>query len=174
MGDLIYVTGALGGAAAGLEELTRLARRSPKHGHGLPIPKSLAPSLECHFYPRPRLLQGLWLQKRRAATAAIDLSDGLSTDLAHVCEESGLAAEINASDLPLAPGATLAQALHGGEDYELLFTAPATVHIPKKIAGVPVTHIGRMIRRRAGQPMIGLRSGEAVQPLAPQGWRHFA
>ncbi len=82
-----------------------------------------------HLYPEPRLAAGRKLL--RLATAAIDLSDGLSTDLAHLCEESGLAAEIDAEALPVDARATLEQALHGGEDYELLFTAsPKTSQCP--------------------------------------------
>ncbi len=69
------------------------------------------------------MAQGLWLRRRDLATAAIDLSDGLSTDLAHLCEESGVAAEVDRRCY-LHPSASLEQALHGGEDYELLFTAP--------------------------------------------------
>ena len=112
------------------------------------------------------------------ATAAIDVSDGLSTDLAHLCHESGVAAEVDADLLPVHAGATQAQALHGGEDYELLFTAPEGKRIPNAIAGVAVTRIGRVVRRRKGQPQITLingldKKGHDKLPLTPQGWEHF-
>jgi thiamine-monophosphate kinase len=169
-GDLLYVTGTLGGASAGLAHLSQLATKtsSPR------IPKSLAPQLAPHLYPQPRIAQGLWLQRRSLASAALDLSDGLSTDLAHICEESRVSAEINALLLPINPGATLAQALHGGEDYELLFTAPANARIPKAIAGVPVTRIGRILSRRRNQPSITLITAQGRQPLEPRGWQHFS
>lgn len=170
-GDLLCVTGTLGGAAASLEELARLAAK--RHG----APPRLSPRQEIllarHLTPDPRLAQGQWLRAHKA-TAAIDLSDGLSTDLAHLCEESRVAAEIDAEFVPLAPGATLAQALHGGEDYELLFTAPAAAKLPRSIAGVPLTCIGRIVPARKGRPMVTLRTGSKGEPLAPAGWQHFA
>src|ERR1035438_5937934 len=86
-GDLLYVTGALGGAAAGLARLAELAM--PARTNPPRIPKKLATRLAPHLYPQPRIDQGLWLQRRGLASAALDLSDGLSTDLAHPCEESG-------------------------------------------------------------------------------------
>jgi thiamine-monophosphate kinase len=170
-GDLLYVTGALGGAAAGIARLAELAST----GRAVPprIPKKLEGMLASHLYPQPRIAQGLWLQRRGLASAAIDLSDGLSTDLAHLCEESGVAAEVDAGLLPLGPGATLAQALHGGEDYELLFTAPAAARLPRAIASVPVTGIGRIVRARRGQPAVTLITPEGREPLRPQGWEHF-
>ena len=96
------------------------------------IPKNLEAQLAPHLYPQPRVAQGLWLVRHGLASAAIDLSDGLSTDLAHICEESGVAAEVNAAALPIHPAATLPQALNGGEDYELLFTAPPLPACPAK------------------------------------------
>ena len=156
---------------ASLEELARLAAK--RHG----APPRLSPRQEIllarHLTPDPRLAQGQWLRAHKA-TAAIDLSDGLSTDLAHLCEESRVAAEIDAEFVPLAPGATLAQALHGGEDYELLFTAPAAAKFPRSIAGVPLTCIGRIVPARKGRPMVTLRTGSKGEPLAPAGWQHFA
>jgi thiamine-monophosphate kinase len=107
------------------------------------------------------------------ASAALDLSDGLSTDLAHLCEESGVAAEVDAALLPIHPAATLPQALHGGEDYELLFTAPVSARLPRSIAGVPVTQIGRILKARAGQLAITLLTPQGPQPLEPHGWEHF-
>ena len=172
-GDLLYVTGALGGAAAGLAELGKLAARSGRTGL-LHVPKQYRELLVAHFHPQPRIAQGLWLQRRRLASAAIDLSDGLSTDLTHLCEESGVAAEIDADAVPVYRGATFEQALHGGEDYELLFAAPAKARIPEQIAGVAVTRIGRVLRRRSGQPRITLVSNRGRQPLEPQGWQHFS
>ena len=171
-GDLLYVTGTLGGAAAGFDALKHLAKSRPG-SRPLAIPKDLEPLLAAHFHPQPRLATGLSLQRRGLASAAIDLSDGLSIDLAHLCEESGVAAEVDATKLPLAPGATLTQALHGGEDYELLFAAPTGAHVPRTIAGVAVTRIGRFKRRRSGDPRVSIRTARGLEPLPPRGWEHF-
>ena len=171
-GDLLYVTGALGGAAAGLACLAELAL--PARPNPPRIPKKLATRLAAHLYPHPRIAQGLWLQRRGLASAALDLSDGLSTDLAHLCEESGVAAEVDATLVPLGLGANLAQALHGGEDYELLFTAPPAARLPRAIAGVTVTRIGRILKNRAGRPTMTLISSQGIQPLEPHGWEHFS
>lgn len=172
-GDLIYVTGALGGAAAGLACLEDLAKGKIGRTNPLRIPRRMDAQLAPHLYPQPRIAQGLWLQRRGIASAAIDLSDGISSDLAHICEESGVAAEVDASALPIHPGATVNQALHGGEDYELLFTASATAKLPRAIAGVTVTKIGRILRARAGRPKVTLISLQGAKPLEPHGWEHL-
>ena len=171
-GDLLYVTGALGGAAAGLACLAELV--SPVRSNPPRIPKRMKELLAPHLYPQPRITQGLWLLRHGLASAALDLSDGLSSDLAHLCEESGVVAEVDAAVLPIHPAATLEQALHGGEDYELLFTAPPTAHLPLAIASVPVTRIGRILKPRAGRPTIALFSPQGAQPLEPHGWEHFS
>ena len=174
-GDLLYVTGTLGGAAAGLARLAQLAASArPARSRPLRIPGHLESLLAPHLYPQPRVAQGLWLARRALSTAAIDLSDGLSTDLAHQCEESHVAAEVDASALPIHSAATLEQALHGGEDYELLFTAPPAARVPRSIAGVPVTRIGRMVRPRKGRPQVALVTVNRTRPLARQGWEHFS
>jgi thiamine-monophosphate kinase len=173
-GHLLYVTGALGGAAAALARLAQLAEARPDGPHPLRIPKRMEALLAPHLYPKPRVRQGLWLVQHSAASAAIDLSDGFSTDLAHVCQESGVAAEVDAALVPIHPAATLAQALHGGEDYELLFTAAAQTRLPHKIAGVGVTRIGRIVKLRPGQPAVTLLTEQGAQPLEPQGWEHFS
>jgi len=179
-GDQLYVTGKLGGAAAGLARImeyassTDEAKRQPANGLGLAIPKRLHAALEPHLHPQARIAQGLWLARRGLATAALDLSDGLSTDLIHLCAASGVAAEVQADALPVYPGATLEQALSGGEDYELLFSAAHSARIPRKIAGVAVTRIGRMTRKRAGEPAVTLLTAQGAQPLEPRGWEHFS
>ena len=165
-GHSLYVTGTLGGSAAALAKLAELQPRR--------IAKKLDAELAPHLYPQPRIAQGLWLVHHGAASAAIDISDGLSTDLAHICEESRVAAEVDAALLPIHPAATLAQALNGGEDYELLFTAPANARIPRKIAGVPITRIGRIVPFRRNRPAITLLTQQGPQPLNPQGWQHFS
>ena len=103
-------------------------------------------------------------------TAAIDISDGLSVDLEHLCEESGLRAEVDAALLPLGRGATLQDALHGGDDYELLFTADAGARVPRRIAGVPVRRIGRMLRRKSGAPQVMLVQDGRRSELKPAGY----
>jgi len=95
----------------------------------------------------------------------MDLSDGLSIDLRRLCVASGVAAEIGAP--PHFPGATLEQALHGGEDYELLFTANKSAHVPPAFEGLPLTPIGTI---RRGAPGSVLLDGA---PLAPLGYDHF-
>jgi thiamine-monophosphate kinase len=176
-GNVLYVTGNLGAAAAALCKLEELAgARVPRKTvqSSLRIPKKLEASFAAHLYPQPRVAQGLALVRRALATAAIDLSDGLSTDLHHLCEESGVAAEVDARALPLAAGATHAQALHGGEDYELLFAAPPEARVPRELAGVPITRIGRVLRRHRNRPEVTLLDSGGARALAPRGWEHFS
>ncbi len=176
-GDVIYVTGELGGSAAELAAL----QRNPLSFARLTKAQKNHP----HLYPEPRIEVGLKLASGGKAHAAIDLSDGLSTDLLHVCEESGLAAEIDAAAIPVHPLARQAEnnewvpsalglALHGGEDYELLFTAPKWSTIPRKIAGIDIHPIGQMLTRHPKRPRVVLReqNGQAL-PLEPGGWEHF-
>jgi thiamine-monophosphate kinase len=160
------VTGSLGGAAA---ELAALAT-DPELFRDKKREDGQAP----HLFPEPRVKQGIWLRKHGIATAAMDLSDGLSTDLAHLCQESNVAAEIDASAFPLGAGATLEMALHGGEDYELLFTARKDTRVPKEIAGIRVSEIGRVRSARSGRPSVGLRTPSGLEPLAARGWEHFS
>ena len=162
-GDRIYVTADLGGSTAALMEF--FAGNQPK-------PRDFPR----HFHPVPRIAVGDFLRKRRLATAMIDLSDGLSTDLTHICKESQVGAEVLAAAIPRARTGPLRQpvplklALHGGEDYELLFTAHATTPVPKRIAQVPVTLVGQITRSRK----IRLKSDTgSLTTLDPEGWEHF-
>ena len=159
-GDRIYVTGELGSSAAALEML--YSGRKP--GAGL---------YRRHATPEPRIEVGKILGKRQLAAAMIDLSDGLSTDLAHICEESAVGAEIMEQSIPRAnlgrgTRASLKYALHGGEDYELLFTS--ATQVPSKIAGVRITEIGRITRARK---ITLLSHSGSRQELRAAGWEHF-
>jgi thiamine-monophosphate kinase len=165
VGDALYVTGSLGGAAAELRAVTE----SPARFRSLVAASAEHP----HFFPEPRIHVGRALIRRRLATAAIDISDGLSVDLQHLCEESGLRAEVEASLLPLGRGAAMNDALHGGDDYELLFTARASARVPRRIVGVPVRRIGRMLRRQAGRPQMMLVVDGRRSELRAEGWQHF-
>jgi thiamine-monophosphate kinase len=164
-GDVVYVTGPLGGAAAELAALDANPRKFRNSSPNDPHP---------HLFPQPRLAVGQTLLRRKLATACIDVSDGLSTDLAHLCEESHVAAEIHAANIPIGPAATLQDALHGGEDYELLFTASPTVRIPKSIAGVPIAAIGTILSTRKNRPQITMVEAFGTRSeLTPQGWQHL-
>lgn len=145
-GDAIYVSGRLGGSALGLAT-----------GRGRAWTR--------HLRPEPRLALGLFVRDRLRATAAMDLSDGLSLDLRRLALASGLAAHIEPP--PRFPGASLEQALHGGEDYELLFTLPPRVEPPARAEGVPLTRIGVLRRGKAGGVYL------ADRPLPPLGYDHF-
>ncbi len=165
-GDRIFVTGDLGGSAAELVTLTS----APKRETSKASTKTANNSDHPHLYPQPRLAAGQSILRRRLASACIDLSDGLSTDLAHLCIASGVAAEIESAKLPLhrltrtqPPEAALHNALHGGEDYELLFTAPPSASVPRAIAGVALTQIGEIRRAGRNRPLMTL--------IAPDGSR---
>jgi thiamine-monophosphate kinase len=172
-GDALYVTGHLGGAAAELRAILKRQRRTLKivttEGHP-------------HLFPEPRLDVGEALLRRELATACIDISDGLSTDLAHLCRASGVCAEIEQATLPIHPlarklgaAAALEAVLHGGEDYELLFAAPPSVPIPSSLAGVPITRIGSLKKQRSGRPLMTMLApdGRGVE-LQAGGWEHFS
>jgi thiamine-monophosphate kinase len=171
-GDLVYCTGTLGGAAAELTALSasprkfRTATRADDHPH---------------LFPQPRLAVGQALLRRRLATGCIDISDGLSTDLAHLCTASNVAAELDLARLPLHPlaaslddRAQITALLHGGEDYELLFTAAPSTKIPRSIAGVPITRIGRLLKPQKNKPQMTLLSDNDRFELQPHGWEHFS
>jgi thiamine-monophosphate kinase len=160
-GDLVYVTGALGASAAVIEALYA----------GLQLDRS---KLDAHFYPQPQLAVGRYLRENRIATAMIDVSDGLSTDLTHICDESRVGAVINENAIPLAalttPRVNLRHALHGGDDYQLLFTARPKASVPKRIAGVVITQIGEITLRRK---LLIRGADESSRELKSEGWQHF-
>ncbi len=138
VGHRIYVTGKLGAAA-----------------HAFAVGKPILPN--------PRIAAGISLRKL-GVSAAIDLSDGLSLDLARLCAASLVSAEIMSSALPLARHASLEEALHGGEDYELLFTAAPKLKVPASM-----TEIGIITRQRSGYPVF--MDGH---PIQSKGFDHFA
>jgi thiamine-monophosphate kinase len=146
-GDEIYVSGRLGGSALGLT--TRRGK-----------------AWQCHLRPQPRLALGRFVREKLRATAAMDLSDGLSLDLHRLALESGLAAEISLP--PFFTGATEVQALHGGEDYELLFTVKPGTRVPARFEGLELTRVGAMRKGEAGQILLDGRLLRIV------GYDHFA
>lgn len=174
-GDLLYVTGRLGLSALGLALLQAGVRLSES------LPELQRQALLAHLAPQPRLAVGKYLGEHRIADAMIDVSDGLSSDLFHLCDESGVGAVIYADCLPLVAGASdlgldpLVAALHGGEDYELLFTvnkqkAHLIVELQSAFPDVPLTCIGQII----GEPRkIYLDREGQRDPLQPQGYDHF-
>jgi thiamine-monophosphate kinase len=170
-GDLICVSGRLGEAELGLR-LVQQGLHKKKHW------KNLARK---HFYPEPRLALGEWLADHKCAIAMIDISDGLSTDLGHICKASGVGAQVWAEKIPVVRIHSelkgqgfdpLRLALDGGEDYELLFTVPRRLArlLPRKVSGVPVTVIGEVTR---GKGIMLLNSSGRAAPLQPGGWDPF-
>ena len=157
-GDSIYVTGELGGSAATLDLMNsgKKRRLSPK-------------AYQRHFFPRPRILIGRMVREKGLASAMIDLSDGLSTDLTHICEESGIGAELWPEAIPRAridnKQVEFRFVLHGGEDYELLFTAPSGRQVPERLGGVRVTKIGVVTRGK----QVHLKDTLGKRGLEPEG-----
>ncbi len=170
-GDILYVSGQLGEAELGLQ----IVRRSK----GAASKKS--PLTRKHLYPEPRLALGQWLVKKGLATAIMDLSDGLSSDLPRMCAASAVGALLERAKIPqvrtpdpaLEHGRDPIQlALHGGDDYELLFTVPPRKAklLPKTFRGVNLTAIGRITRKR--ELLVLEETGDARQ-LMPRGWDPF-
>jgi len=188
IGDRIYVTGALGGAAAGLRLLeggARLSKNFARKSRHNATERLMLRQLR----PDARVAWGRLLGEKKLATAMIDLSDGLSSDLAHLCCVSRVGATIEAARIPPDPsieraGAKmsgvapsdplnpLALSLHGGEDYELLFAVNPrkAARVPPEVDGVPATYIGE-VTNDAGR--IRLVEGERTRTLKPSGFSHF-
>ena len=170
-GDELYVTGALGGAAAGLRMLSAAAT--------LPLRPDKRETLagdrcvERYLRPDPRTRFGLMLGRNRAARACVDLSDGLADGVRQIGEASGLGAIVDADALPIENGATLREALGGGEDYELLFAVSPRMrsrlkHARQLAGDLAVTRIGRLTADRA---MLLNRNGSTEE--LPAGFEHF-
>lgn len=161
-GDLIYVTGSLGGAAAELKQLAVAPGKIRKPGE------------HPQLFPSPRLALGQALLRRRLATSCMDVSDGLSTDLKHLCDASHLSAEIDLQAVPIHPltCGSLDLALHGGEDYELLFSARPASHVPGSIGGVRITRIGTFTARKPRAVITTIDESGLRRKLTAGGWEH--
>jgi thiamine-monophosphate kinase len=184
-GDTIYVSGTLGGAALGLS-LLRAGWRwgdipSRRRRTASPTLRDAATALERHLAPQPELELGRLLARHALATSAMDLSDGLSKDLRRLCRASRVGARIFAAALPLDSGASrwlgeeqaLRFALHGGEDYRLLFTVPpGRVRRLCKLVPLAWLHpIGQVVPQREGVKLQD--EGGRVTSLPALGYDHF-
>ncbi len=170
-GDVIYVSGRLGEAELGL----RILRQSQGAS-------SLKNALtRKHLYPEPRLALGQWLVKRGLATAMMDLSDGLSSDLPRLCAASAVGALLEEASIPQSRSPDVAHkhghdprhlALHGGDDYELLFTVPPRKAklLPRSFRGAGLSAIGRITRVRR---LLVLEAEGHAKRLRPRGWDPF-
>jgi thiamine-monophosphate kinase len=180
-GDHIFVSGRLGLSALGL----RLLRQHRQAGRKIPPPPKRPRGAEheallAHLYPQPRCALGAFLARRRLASALIDVSDGLSTDLANLCASSGVGALLREEQIPgpirgqgvISPDDARNFALHGGEDYELLFTVPArkAPQVPRQHGGVGLHRIGVIQRSKR---LLLLRADGTKHALRPEGWDHF-
>jgi thiamine-monophosphate kinase len=170
-GDAIFVTGRLGAAQLGLELILR----------GLDRRRRWRQLLMAQFFPAIHVELGRWLAAGRLASAMMDLSDGLSIDLHRLCRASGVSARVEEGAIPciVVPEAlralglnALSMALHGGEDYALLFTVPRRhlPRIPRAFRRTPLARIGEIVRGRGVQLV---RADGRASPLAPLGWDHF-
>ncbi|PYR93416.1 MAG: thiamine-phosphate kinase [Acidobacteria bacterium] len=153
-GDSIYVSGQIGGSALGLECLRSGDLKNP--------------AVRRHLYPEPRHKLGAALLER--AHAMIDISDGLSTDLTHIVEESKVSARIYKDRLPGWPGAGDHHILHGGEEYELIVASPHD--LAEVRMNVPLRRIGEIIGSGV-ENQVFLIDGTQESVLRPQGWQHF-
>jgi thiamine-monophosphate kinase len=170
-GDFLYVSGCLGEAELGLQLLKRTSE-----------PASRANSLtRKHLYPEPRLTLGQWLATKGLASAMMDLSDGLSSDLPRLCAASGVGARVETTSIPAVQTSDcnfrsrispLQLALHGGDDYELLFTVPPGKArlLPKTLGCLALTPIGRITRKRG---VVVVSEDGREQRLVPGGWDPF-
>ena len=186
IGDLLYITGTIGDALAGL----RLLNEPPPRTKHDPLSAALSTRhrqflIGRHLRPTPRVAEGQWLSSHRFATSAIDISDGLSGDLRHICEESHVGAALDLSALPLSPACRayaasrkldpVDLALTGGEDYELLFTVPPRqrprLERTALERGLSLTCIGKIHPLRFG--IQALSPHGRPHPLANRSYEHF-
>lgn len=176
-GDRVYLSRPVGGSGAGLHLLSSGGTVASAAYEEKELIES---AIRRHRDPEPELALGLKLASMNEVSSCIDVSDGLSTDLHHVCEASGLGAEIEKERIPVFEGLTAVAhrlriplrevVLHGGEEYALLFTASLPESQMSARLGRAVYAIGRMTRERG----VVLREDGIARPLAAQGFDHFA
>jgi thiamine-monophosphate kinase len=152
-GDDVYVSGSLGGSSLGLERLAQGASDE---------------ATTRHLWPAARLELGTFLREQ-GVLAALDISDGLSTDLNRLAQASAVGFRVDFEALPRFPRATDSQVLHGGEEYELLFSAPSFAAIPPSFQGIPLSRIGEAT---SGQSVVMARDGRE-EPFPPGGFEHL-
>ena len=187
-GDQIFVTGALGGAAAGLRLLEKSLTLTEDLTHDFPAEYHEIAARQTR--PVPRVEWGAHVGEERLATAMIDLSDGLSSDLTHLCRESKVGAVLDWAQIPVHPALGHASALadnsfthtvvadahqlalHGGEDFELLFTVHPRdlLRLPREVCGVPVTRVGEIADAEQG---VKLLRHQRLEDLHAAGFEHF-
>ena len=171
VGDKIAVTNYLGASAAGLEMLKKNLKFKPK------IAKQLR---QAHLTPNPRVTEGQLLAEK-GVKCGMDISDGLVGDLAHICQESKVGAQINIDLVPVSPPVkecfgerALELALTGGEDYELLFTAsPPVMNRVKKAVQCPITVIGEITDEKIGEVNL-IDNKSKPFSIKKTGWDHFS
>lgn len=170
-GDILCVSGRLGEAELGLQLLKWRNERTSRGD----------PQVRKHLYPEPRIAFGRWLAEKRMASAMMDLSDGLSSDLPRLCAASSVGARVETARIPSVRVSDLRQlrgsdplqlALHGGDDYELLFTVPAKKLsvLPQSYRGLALTAIGKITREPT---LVLVEQGGNERPLVPGGWDPF-
>jgi thiamine-monophosphate kinase len=170
-GDAIFVSGRLGEAELGLRLLRASKRRA----------QSNTEAMKKHLYPEPRLALGRWLANHRLASAMMDLSDGLSSDLPRLCSASKVGARIDVANLPSvrvssksqsSPFDPITLALDGGDDYELLFTVRSrnVRRIPSWFKGIPLTRIGQIV---SGRKLNLVWPDGREESLLARGWDPF-
>jgi thiamine-monophosphate kinase len=179
LGDQVLVTGTLGDSAAGLALVLHPETECPDEHRRWALGR--------HLTPTPRLWEGRAIARSRLATAMIDVSDGLASDIGHICEMSEVGVRLWAEAIPISSAAravaeavgarALDWALFGGEDYELLFTAPAdqAAELARRVqeeTGTPLTVIGEIVPAEEGMTI--LREDGSIVPLNRGGWDHFA
>jgi thiamine-monophosphate kinase len=185
VGDHIYVSGTLGDSFAGLKLLMNSTTLHPLRRRKTEFSRSHRQFLvRRHSHPSARVAEGQWLNEKRLASAAIDLSDGLSGDLRHLCEESRVGAEVELDKIPISPAcrayartisvSPIQLALTGGEDYELLFTASPrncdTIERQARTRGYRMTRIGTIRPQRFG---IRITSDGRTRPMPVTSYEHF-
>ncbi len=162
-GDRIFVSGELGAPYALLEQM-----------YAAPERRFRASSYPAHFYPQAQLALARFLREKQIPSAMIDISDGLSTDLARLCRASGTGAVLQENAIPIASlnrhEVELRHALHGGDEYQLLFTVPPTHRLPAEYKDIPLSLIGYIVE---GDEITIEHDNGYTTELEPQGWQHF-
>ena len=162
-GDRIFVSGELGAPVALLEQM-----------YAAPTRRFRASSYSAHFYPQAQLALARYLRDKQIPSAMIDISDGLSLDLSRLCRASNVGALLQENAIPIATlnrhEVELRHALHGGDEYQLLFTVPPGRRLPAEYQDVPLSLIGYITE---GDEISIEHDNGYITELEPQGWQHF-